>query len=519
MTALRKISSLAASAAVLAGPAQAADAPGKLIPDIIVTAERRPDPAQRLPIALTAYTADSLSLRNLATPLAVVTTVPNMFASAAVGIGAANSYTLRGLGQTATDPSFSPSVGTFIDEIYIAPGAGTNFLFFDIARADVLRGPQGTLYGRNTSAGAVTIALDRPSDTLAGYGEFTYGAFHRKTARGSIDLPLSPVVQLKISGYYQNDDGYVRNTTTGERLNDSDMAGIRGAVQLKLTDTLRWNFAATYMRNDADNLPNAQCDSNAPANCTGRYAATARRAVQPFIAANPLIPLGSRLDTQMYTSHIDWLGENFALAAITGVVNSRARSAIDRSDGRAFPTATVPYPVPTLTPAGADPVTSIGRGTQFSQELKLTGSVLSGHIDYIAGLLYFDANDTADRGTAVVQNGTIDKAGYVQADFNASDRIKLTAGVRYTDEETRFAIADTSLQCTLAPVTCLNTANLVAGALPTTRKTKFWSPRFAASVRAADDVLVYASASRGFRSGGYDARGGQLATILPFAAE
>jgi iron complex outermembrane receptor protein len=524
MTPWRTIQALGVSAAALAtATAWAADAPApspagpnpaSLIPDLAVTAERRPDPAQRVPIAITAFAADTVLARTLTTPLAVADMVPNMFASSAIGIGAVNLYTLRGLGQASSEPGFSPSVGTFIDDIYIAPSAGTNFLFFDIARAEVLRGPQATLYGRNTSGGALNIALARPADTLGGYGEFAYGAFNRKTARASLDLPLSPAVQLKISGYFQNDKGYVKNTTTGEKLNDSNAAGIRGAVQFKLTETLRWNLAGTYMRNDGDNLRNTQCDPNAPTLCNGRFAATARRVHQPFAATNPLTPLGSHLDTQMYTSHIDWVGETFALSAITGFVDSRARSAIDLSDGRPYPTVAVPYPTPVNTVAGYDPVTNIGRGTQVSQELKLTGSLLDGRVDYIAGLLYFDAQDTSDRGDAVVRNGTTDKAGYVQVDINATDRLKLTAGVRYTDEETRFSIVDTSAACQQIAANCLT-----IGALPTARKVRQWSPRAVASLRATNDILVYASASRGFRSGGWDARNRQTGTILPFDPE
>ena len=507
MTVWRTLSVSALAALLVSMPGMAAEPAvdasiAAIIPDIIVTAERRPDLLQRLPIAVTAFDADRLSMRNLVTPLAIADTVPNFFASGAIGLGSANSYTLRGLGQSATDPTFSPAIGTFVDDIYLAPGAGTNFLFFDIGIAAVLRGPQGALLGRNTSGGAIVVTLDRPSDVLGGYGEFAYGAFDRKTARGSIDLPLSSGVQIKISGYFQNDDGYVKNTTTGERLNDSDAAGVRGAVQLKLTDRLRWNLAATYMRNDGENLANTLCDPAAPTNCNGRFAATARRVNQPFVAVDPLIPLGNRLDTQMYSSHIDWVGETFALAAITGVVNSRAQSAIDLADGRPYPTAAVPFPRPAGGPAGQDPVTNIGRGTQFSQELKLTGSLLAGRVDYIAGMLYYDADDISEHGWATVRNGTTDKAGYIQVDVNADDRLKLTAGVRYTDENLRFSLV----------------GNPVSVA-PTSRTTKIWSPRFAASYRAADAVLVYASASRGFRSGGWDTRGRTTATVLPFEAE
>lgn len=513
----RPLANGSALAAVLfAAPALGADpSPPPLIPDVVITAERRPDTVQAVPIAVTALPAAALSARNLDTPLLIANTVPNMFASNATGRGSANTYTLRGLGQDQPAATFSPAVATFIDDIYFGRTNGNNFRFFDIDRAEVLRGSQGTLHGRNTIGGAIRIVNNRPSDRLGGYGEVAYGAFDRVLLRGSFDMPVNQTVQVKLSGYYLDDDGYVQNTTTGETLNDSDAAGLRGAVQLQFTDTLRWNGAATYMRNDGENLPNSLCDPNAPTMCNGRFAATGRTVNQPLGADNPIMPLGNRLDTQFYTSHFEWAGENFAVSAITGFVKTRSRSAIDLSDGRAFPTANVPAPPLNPSPLGANPVTSKGRYNLFSQEVKLIGSLLGGRVDYIAGLLYTDESNTDDRGYARIDNGTINKAAYVQIDVNATDRLKLTGSVRHTDEETRFSILDGDAGC--APVmSCLNSANLGE---PTTQKADFWTPRAAISYRIADSALVYASAARGYRSGGWDAQSRNLFNIRPFDAD
>lgn len=522
MTARRSLPVVGAVCAMFgAGPALAADAPKPaLIPDVIITAERRADPAQALPMAVSVFTADRVQQIGAQTPLGIADFVPNLVGSNSIGLGAANIFALRGLGNAATDTVTSPAVATFLDDIYLGRPNGSNFGLFDINRIEVLRGTQATLYGRNTSGGAINVVLDRPVDSVAGTVEFGAGGYGRKLLRGSINLPFSPAIALKLSGYWQNDSGYVHNNTTGERLNDNDMAGLRGAVQVKFSDQLRWNLAATYMRNDSDNLANALCDPNAPADCNARFAATGRRVQQPVGASNPLIPLGSRLDTQMYTSHLDWAGDDFALSAITGFVGTKERFAIDRSDGRAYPTAAVPFPKAVATAPGFDPVTSDGQYDQFSQELRLTGSLLAGRIDVVAGLLYFDATDTSDRGNATVRSGVTDKAAYAQADINVTNRFKLTAGTRYTDEATRFAITDNRAICrpATAPVTtsCLDTANLLASP---TRTTKQWSPRFAASYRASDAVLTYASAARGWRSGGWDARGPVIETILPYVPE
>lgn len=488
----------AALAACACGPLLAAETPAPLIPDVIITAERRADPAQALPMAVTVFTADRVQQLGVQNPLGVLDFVPNIVGSNSIGLGGANIIALRGLGNAATDTVTSPAVATFLDDIYLGRPNGSNFGLFDINRIEVLRGPQATLYGRNTSGGAINVVLDRPVDRVAGTVEFGAGGYGRKLLRGSINLPFSPAVAFKLSGYWQNDSGYVHNTTTGERLNDSDMAGLRGAVQVKFNDQIRWNLAATYMRNDGDNLANSICDPNAPTVCNARFAATGRRVEQPVGAANPLIPLGSRLDTQMYTSHLDWAGENLAIAAITGFINTRERFAIDLTDGRPAPTAAVPSPVPVATAPGFAPVTSDGDYDQFSQELRLTGSLLDGRVDVIAGLLYFDATDRRDQSATRIETGVTDKAAYLQADINVTDRLKLTAGTRYTDETVRFGSAPAAIA---------------------TQTTKIWSPRFAASYRAADAVLVYASAARGWRSAGWDTRQQTGGTSLPFGAE
>ncbi|WP_439532819.1 TonB-dependent receptor, partial [Polymorphobacter sp.] len=209
---------------------------GSTLDTIVVTAQRRSESVQNVPIAISAFSAETLSDRGIATPLQMVNYVPNLFGANNTGLGSANAYYIRGLGNTESIASFDPPVGTYVDDIYMSRQNGNNFAFFDIDRIEVLRGPQGTLFGRNTTGGAVNVILKRPGDVIGGYVEGAYGAYNKKMVRGSIDLPLNQAISVKLSGYYQDDDGYVNNTTTGERNNDSDMAGARGAIQMKITE-------------------------------------------------------------------------------------------------------------------------------------------------------------------------------------------------------------------------------------------------------------------------------------------
>ena len=549
--------SMLASSGALAQTPQPAPASDDAIPDIVVTAQRRSESQQSVPIAISAFSADTLSQRGIATPLQLINYVPNLFGSNNTGLGSANAYYIRGLGNTETIASFDPPVGTYIDDIYMSRQNGNNFAFFDIDRIEVLRGPQGTLFGRNTTGGAINVVLKRPAETIGGYAEVAYGAYDKKLVRGSIDIPANEFIQTKISGYFQDDDGYVNNTTTGERLNDTDMAGLRAAVQIKWTDALTWNLSGAYMRSDGENLPNFDCDPRNPANCKGRFATTGLRstlapgAASPFAGTIDLVSLlggrvvpqevtgrkaffalGNQVDTQIYTSNVEWAAsEAFNVSFITGFIDMRQKFALDFTDGRGLPNASNPSPAVAGLPRGGFSIINDGQHRQFSQEIKATGSILGGAVDYVAGLFYLDEDNTTDFADVfgpnflladrILRNGATAKAGYVQADFNASDQWKLTAGIRYTDEEKTFAITDNRALCQPLLPRCLDTANMVVGAvrIPTTQRAKVWTPRFALNYIPNDDMLFFASATRGFKSGGWNARGTASNTLLPFDPE
>jgi iron complex outermembrane recepter protein len=548
--------SMMGGAAMAQAPAATttATANDDLLPDIVVTAQRRRESIQDVPIAVSAFSADLLSQRGIATPLQLIQYVPNLFGSNNTGLGSANAYYIRGLGNTETIATFDPPVGTYIDDIYMSRQNANNFAFFDLDRIEVLRGPQGTLFGRNTTGGAINVVMKRPAEEFGGYVEAAYGAYDKKMIRGSVDLPLNEAIQVKVSGYFQDDDGWLINNATGERGNDSDMAGLRGAVQMKITDRLTWNFSGTYMRNDGENLISFDCDPINPANCSGRFASTGLRkdypnGVSPFTSTAPQgvtgrksnFGLGNETSTQIYTSNIEWGTDDLTVNLITGFINLKQRFALDFADGRGLPNVSVPNPAVRSFPSGGFTILNDGKHSQFTQEIKVNGKLFDGRIEYVTGFFYINESNTTDfadvfnlafPGPAgfpflladrVLVNTANAKAGYFQADFNVTDQLKVTGGIRYTDEEKTFRIADNRVTC--APAACLSNANLAVNlptgrlAIPTTQRAKVWTPRFAINYRIDDDALVYASATRGFKSGGWNARGTANNTLLPFDPE
>ena len=519
--------------------------------DIIVTAQRRRESVQDVPIAVSAFSAESLESKGITNTLGLIGQIPNMFGSNNTGLGSANAYYIRGLGNTETIATFDPPVGTYVDDIYMSRQNGNNFSFFDVERVEVLRGPQGTLFGRNTTGGAVNVVMKRPGDEVAGFAEVGYGSYDRKMVRGSIDLPMGNVLQLKISGYYNDDDGYVKNTTTGEKLNDSDMAGLRLGVQVKATEKLTWNSSLAYMQNSGENVINFECDPRNPTDCSGRFATTGMVSSRPLGGASlytlPVtgrkanFPLGNEVKTVLFTSNIEWQGDNHRLSLITGVINMKQDFGLDFADGRGLPNVAVVVPTVRGFRNGGFGILNEGEHRQFTQEVKLNGTFLDERLTYVAGVYFYDENNvtnfadmfTVDVGSPTgfpllladrtLRNSTTATAGYVQADFAFTDALTATAGIRYTDEKKTFSIADNRASCLAnpLPIGCLNN-NLVASngvAIPLEQTTKIWTPRFALNFKPNDDVLLFASATKGFKSGGWNARGTRRDTLLPFDPE
>ncbi|WP_373487407.1 TonB-dependent receptor, partial [Blastomonas sp.] len=516
--------------------------------EIIVTAQRREESVQDVPIAISTFTAEQLRDQGISNTLQLGQYVPNLVAQNNTGIGSANAYFLRGLGSTETIATFDPPVGTYVDDIYLSRQNANNLALFDVQRVEVLRGPQGTLFGRNTTGGAINVIMAEPGNEFGGYAEVGYGRFDKKLVRGSVDIPLADSFAIKLSGYWQDDDGYVKNITTGERLNDDDGWGVRLGLRGELAPWARWRASYAHIVSEGENLLNFDCNPANPTDCSGRFASTGLR-TNPQ-SATPFAPLvitgrkagyglGQRAVTDIITSNLAFdIAPDTTLSLITGYVSLTQQFGLDFFDGRGGPSVSVPRPAVRGFERGGFTILNDGQHQQFTQEIKLDGSLGNGLIDYVTGFFYIDERNRTDLadvfsisptfalllGDRIIRNTTSAYAGYAQADFNVTDWIKLTAGVRYTDETKNFSVADNRAICNGATVaaTCLSDVNLRAPSgvlIPRRQNVKIWTPRFAINVKPDDDVLLFASATRGFKSGGWNARASSPAQFLPFDEE
>jgi len=489
--------------------------------EITVTAQRRSENLQSVPIAVTAITGADLANRQVTRTVDLLQYIPNMQGNNNSGLGTANAYYLRGIGTSESLPTFDPPVGTYIDEFYNARQNQNNFGFFDVDRIEVLRGPQGTLYGRNTTGGSINIYMKKPADTYGGYAEIGYGKYDEVMGRTSVDVPIvADKLLTKWSAFYVHDDGYVHDVTTGENLNYQHDYGLRGALEARFSDTATWDFSADYVNENYANL------INFPGQNGGRVDYTPLSSkhglglglVDPKLAN---IPLGNDSRQLELISNLSIeLNTDTSLNVITGYHHYHQDFMIDTSDGinSAAPNV-VNGILMNVVPAASSPLVTDTVSDELTQEIKFNGKAAGNLIDYVGGFYFFFEKSESDfatdtitpAGVATVQadrnvnNRTDAYAGYAQADFHVTDKFKATAGIRYTAEfKSIDFIPNPNPLPYLSPP--FSTINILQDGVPDTQQAKIWTPRFVLNYQWNDDLLFYTSATKGFKSGGWNAR-------------
>jgi iron complex outermembrane receptor protein len=523
--------------AILAQP-QAVQAQGSEggIEEITITAQRRAQNLQEVPIAVTAFTEAELERRQITRTLDLISFVPNMIGHNNTGVGTANSYSIRALNNTESIATFDPPVGTYVDDVFMARQNANNFQFFDVERIEVLRGPQGTLFGRNNTGGAISIVMKKPGTEMGGFVEAGFGEYSRRQARASIDLPLSDTVLTKISAFYAKDDGFVKNRVTGETLNWEDSNGVRGAVRVLFSDKVTWDLSADLINSDMSNIVNFVAPGS-----NQRFDHTRLRTDTPIGAALVSdrlknVPLGNYTKSGSIISNftID-LASGATLNLITGYRDLDQQFITDSFDsitGATF-APNNSYELTGQRPGNATPLVNDGQHSQITQEIKLSGEAMGGSLDYTAGLFYFtDDNDTSFANISlpvtgnptvtqdrVMKNDTKSYAAYAQFDYHVSDRLTTTVGLRYTDEEKNITFTPNTSPIATKLFPPINTADLVAAGIPKRLKESQLTPRLAFDYKVSDDIMVFASATRGFKAGGWNARANFGRLALNFDSE
>jgi iron complex outermembrane recepter protein len=226
---VRMLSSAAFAALVvpsLAAAQQAAPEDG--IAEIIVTAQKRSEKIQSVPIAISAFTSETLARQHLDSALDLQLLTPNLL------VVGNDRPTIRGVGNNAISPTADNGTGVLFN---FAPiGLRPQDEFFDVERIEVLRGPQGTLYGRNTTGGTINLITRKPSDKFEGYVTAQYGNFNTVRVQGAVNLPIDPAIELRVAGFYLKRDGYTQNLATGNGIDGRDQYSWRASLRLNLDE-------------------------------------------------------------------------------------------------------------------------------------------------------------------------------------------------------------------------------------------------------------------------------------------
>ena len=452
----------AAPAATGSAPVVTADGP---IAEVFVTATKRSTSLQRTPVAITALNAAALDDAHVQTIQDVVNLVPG-FQATGQGDHGVITMTLRGIGNDSAKTEYAdPEVATFIDGVYSPRPEGASALLFDLDAIEVLRGPQGTLWGRNSTVGAVNMQTAKPViGSSAGSVEAGIGNYNRLGARGAINVPLSDTAALRIAFVHEQHDGYVAfqnlpvpslasqraayaanpaNTapfqpinpnlfvTSGPRYSAQDQSALRLSLLWKPVPAMTWNIAYEKF-----------ADRGTP---SMNLLQTPRAGTDLWSTLADVAPTLKR-DTNSVRSRIDYaLSPDLSLAYIAGWSRFSGSSTFDQDGGTAVPTSFTTG----ATYQANNTVSS--NYTNYSHEVELQ-SVGAKTVDWLVGLYY--ANERNDirfdipvfngtqqgsvvwQGSFIQPKETVDtSAAFGQATWNVGDSLHLTGGARYTSDK------------------------------------------------------------------------------------
>ena len=469
------------------------------VEEVIVTARRREESLREVPVAVTALSSERLELTGAADVTVLQQQTPNATVQVARGSNSTLISFIRGVGQQDPLWGFEPGVGLYLDDVYVARPQGAVLDIFDIERIEVLRGPQGTLYGRNTIGGAikyVTSRLDPEPELMLRGAVGSYGQVDL-IASGSAPLGDTFRVGGAIASY--NRDGFGENLTTGADHYDKDV--LAGRLSAEWAPTADLFFRVAYDR--------VEDNSNARHGHREVAGAAPGSDVLPSVY-DTRAGLGddNYVETEGLSLTAEWtISDMLTFKSITARREGATDTVID-FDGTPSPTLDIP---------------AYYADDQFTQEFQLlfNGARWQG----VAGVYYLDGHaegafDTivGNLGVSIGNGGFVDTESYaVFADFNfdLTDRRRVAVGARYTeDEKTGFVNRATYLGVGQTPLTGGPAATpLVQNTMYTnTRSFDQFTPRVSVSYDLTDDLTGYAAFSQGFKSGGFDMRGDALAT-------
>ncbi len=521
-----------------------ADGPGAL-QEIVVTAQRRSESLSKVPVSISALSADALQKQAVITESDLQVSVPGLIVRATTNSNQLN-YSIRGQTVDAFTGS-QPAVLPYFDEIQVTSNSAS--AFYDLESIQVLKGPQGTLFGRNATGGAVLLTSAKPTNEFGGFINASAGNYDFRWVQGALNIPvITDKVLLRIAGDIQSRDGFVTNLYNGERLGAVNKDSFRVSLLVKPVEQLSNLLVADYTYSGGSNVPATVYNAYAPGSTHNGYPLFTTGSVlySPFLdtavgfpgawaaylAAHPKAPPGGLVayaaqqrargpyvvdlndadvhrSKSLIVSNITTfdINERIQLKNIAGYTRSSAYDSTDL-DG-------TPYTI-----EGMNPDAFTKQAHQVSEELQLSGKSFQDQLKYIGGVYYasarngdvtdvyfFDVSPIIPATEARFDSAIHDKtmAGYGQASYDLSQAtglsgLSVSAGARYTSDKLTQDILPTSRFYNLP-------------GLPNEREIKFdkVSWQFGIDEQMTPDLLLYVTTRRSFRSGGFNPFAPQVA--------
>ncbi len=481
--------------------AQAPQAQSVQLEEIVVTAQKRAENLQDTPIAISAITGDSIEKLNIDDIGAIAAANPSLVYSEAGG--EAQLY-IRGIGSNIFSVGVDQSVATHIDGVYAGRANMGLTQFLDIDRVEILRGPQGTLYGRNATGGAINIISRAPTDEFEGYVSGVLGSFDRVDVRGAVSGPISETLSARLAVRRLKDNGYTEDLDPrgANRIDDNDLTAVRGSLRWQ-TEVLTATLIAEQSEFENGNTSIFPIDNTGLAESFG---AKANRDIHKTYNNTPSF---HKWNTGGVTGNLAWKVTESTNLDLTLGYRDWDSDFLFNTDGTEIEITRSSF---------------IYASEQMSAELRLSGEAAWGR--WLVGGYWFDEDKYGALGlvragftppaVALPPRSFIFRADgtgeataiFGQLDFKLAERWTLSAGLRYSDEKK----GDLLRQSTLLPdneLLGLFTPNAIPDATAATtrnvsRSWDAWTPRVGLEYRPSEDRLFYLTYSEGFKSGGFN---------------
>ncbi|MGF7151120.1 iron complex outermembrane receptor protein [Sphingomonas zeicaulis] len=503
------------------------------VEDIVVTAQRREERLQDAPLSVTALSANALTDRGVDNLADISNFAPNLElhpTNRPAGGGSAFAGYIRGVGTGDFQFPTDPGIGLYVDDVYIARSLGGLLSLEDIERIEVLKGPQGTLYGRNTIGGAINVVTTDPrmSGDARGLLKVRFGSYGRADGTALINTPLvEDVVGLKLSASYLTNDGYGRRLIDDARYGNENRFILRGALKFNLSDAVTLKLAGDYTR-QRQKPPSGAFLAFVPSGATVAKIARYNQFAAPYLNAGLGLPAGSIYDGRWVSEdayHIYSLQpqrDDADIGGVSAILSADLSDTVTLKSITAWRTIDAHIEVDgDQTPYPLQQTRTTMQQNQYSQELQLGGTALDGRLNFLIGAYAFreDGDSTvftrsfegiyeaivagggtptaADAGNTFTTFGlqATSWALFTQETFNVTDTFGITVGARYNKDRKEYS---TSVMRPQSGLTVVPLSQAVA-------EWDSFTPRVALEYKPSRDALIYASFSKGFKSGGFGA--------------